>query len=83
MMTQDGNKSPQKDQTYDHRVEAFSEGMLVQSHRRVYVCVRAQLSLFANLWTIAQQVLLAMGFSRQEHRAGYHFLFQGTSQIRD
>lgn len=44
MITQDRNKSPQKDQTYDHRVEALSKGMSVQSPRCVcvllgYVCV--------------------------------------------
>ena len=28
-------------------------------------------------WTVASQVPLSMGFSRQEYGRGYHFLFQG------
>ena len=33
--------------------------------------------LFVSLWTIARQAPLSMGFFRQEHGAGCHFLLQG------
>ena len=45
------------------------------------VCVRAQLlshiRLSATPWTVAHQVPLSMGFSRQELGVGCHFLLQG------
>ena len=33
--------------------------------------------LFANLWTVALQALLSMGFSRQEYRSGFPFPLPG------
>ena len=45
------------------------------------VCVCAELLthvwLFVTLWTVAHQGPLSMGFSRQEHWSGCHFLLQG------
>ena len=38
-----------------------------------FSCVR----LFANLWTLAHQARLSVGFSRQESLSGLHALFQG------
>ena len=36
-----------------------------------------RVQLFATLWTVAHQVPLSMGFSRQEYWSGLHALFQG------
>ena len=42
-------------------------------------CVHAQLhELFVNLWTVARQAPLSMGFSRQEYWSGSPCLLQGT-----
>ena len=42
-----------------------------------YVCLCAQMiscvQLFATLWTVALQVPLSMGFSRQEYCSGFPF----------
>ena len=35
------------------------------------------IQLFATPWTVARQVPLSMGFSRQEYWSGFHFLLQG------
>ena len=37
---------------------------------------------FVTLWTVAHQVLLSMGFPRQEYWSGYHFLLQGIFMIQ-
>ena len=39
--------------------------------------------LSATQWTVACQVTLSKGFSRQEYLVGCHALFRGSSQIRD
>ena len=39
----------------------------------VCVCVLSCVQLFATAWTIAHQVLLCMGFSRQEYWSGLPF----------
>ena len=44
---------------------------------RVSVFVLGRVRLFAAPWTAARQAPPSMGFSRQEHCAGCHFLFQG------
>ena len=47
------------------------------------ICIELVLSrfscvwLFATLWTVAHQSPLSMGFSKQEHWTGCHFLLQG------
>ena len=38
-----------------------------------YACVLSHVGLFATLWTVAQQVPLPMGFSRQEYWNGLPF----------
>ena len=47
--------------------------------RRVLSPVR----LFATPWTVAPQAPLSMGFSRQEHWSGSHFLLQGIFPTQD
>ena len=54
--------------------------------RRVSVSVYVSRSvrLSATPWTVARQVPLSMGFSRQEYWSGLHFLFWGeSSRSRD
>ena len=48
-------------------------------HTCVYVpaCMLSRVWLLAAPWTVARQVSLSKGFSRQETGVGYHFLFQG------
>ena len=44
--------------------------------RKVKVKSLSHVPLFATPWTVAYQVLLPMGFSRQEYWVGCYFLFQ-------
>ena len=43
----------------------------------MHACYFSRVLLFATLWTIACQVPLSMGFSRQEHWRGLPFPFPG------
>ena len=43
---------------------------------KVKVKLFSRVQLFATPWTIAYQVPLSMGFSRQEYWSGCHFLLQ-------
>ena len=49
---------------------------LVATLHEVLRC-SSHVRLFANLWTVACQAPLSMGFSRQESRVGCHALIQG------
>ena len=55
----------------------FWSGMVMTLEEYVYVCMRAKslscVWLFAVPWTVAHQVLLSMGFSRQEYWSGLPF----------
>ena len=50
--------------------------------RKVKVKSLSHVPLFATPWTVAYQVLLPMGFSRQEYWVGCYFLFQGLFVIK-
>jgi len=44
------------------------------------LCPLSRVQLFATPWTVACQVPLSKGFSRQEYWSGCRFLFQGQTQ---
>ena len=46
-------------------------------------CVFSHVRPFVTLWTLALQVPLSMGFSRQEYGVGCHAILQGIFQARD
>ena len=48
-----------------------------RSSPRVCTQLLSHVPLFAAPWTVTYQAPLAMGFLRQEHWSGCHFLFQG------
>ena len=56
-------------------------GVLLSTHSFVAVyslsCVFIALRLFTTPWTVARQAPLSMGFPRQQHWSGCHFLLQG------
>ena len=43
----------------------------------MHACVLSHVQLFVTLWTVACQVPLSMGFSRQEYQSGLQSLLQG------
>ena len=46
-------------------------------------CMLSHNQLFAAPWTVARQAPLSMGFPRQKHWSGCHFLLQGIFRPRD
>ena len=48
------------------------------AHTRVFVhLITFSPALYVNLWNVAHQAPLSMGFSRQQYYSGCHFLLQG------
>ena len=54
------------------RIWRRSEGEFLPSRSRF-----SHVWLLATLWTVAGQTPLSMGFSREEHRSGFHVFLQG------
>ena len=66
-----------RESTFLARGSRHTGGWEAGSARQGCVCVLSCARLVVTSWTVARQAPLSMGFPRQEHWNGCHFLLQG------
>ena len=54
----------------NHKKLSFAWVISMSVYNACMLCLLSRVQLFATLWTVAHQVPLSMGFSRQEYWSG-------------
>ena len=68
-----------KDCRCNLELEIYSQKKLIPA---VSMLLLSRVGLFANLWTVAHQAPMSMGFFRQEYWSWLHFLLEGIFLIQ-